>query len=116
MLYKKVSSYKTHIIRILYDSTALLIFCFRLADPDFRGAEMYTTKQMNISSTFDNSTDFLTIPDSLIAHTRDTIFSTWQIIELQLSQVDPAKDPDIYQALDCRANTLFNSWLAFRRA
>lgn len=71
---------------------------------------------MNISSTFDNSTDFLTIPDSLITYTRDTVFSTWQIIETQLSQVDPAKDPDIYHALDDRANTLFNSWLAFRRA
>jgi len=30
--------------------------------------------------------------------------------------VDPVKDPDIYHALDDRANTLFNSWLAFRRA
>jgi len=69
---------------------------------------------MNISSTFDNSTDFLTIPDSLITYTRDTVFSTWQIIEMQLSQVDPVKDPDIYHALDDRANTLFNSWLAFR--
>ena len=77
---------------------------------------MSKTKQMNISSTFDNSTDFLTIPDSLITHTRDTVFSTWQIIELQLSQVDPVKDPDVYQALDCRANTLFEVWLQFRRA
>ena len=75
---------------------------------------MRRTKQMNISSTFDNSTDFLTIPDSLITYTRDTVFSTWQIIEMQLSQVDPVKDPDIYHALDDRANTLFNSWLAFR--
>jgi len=65
---------------------------------------------------FSSSTDFLTIPDSLITYARDTVFSIWQTIELQLSQVDQVKDPDIYQALDDRANTLFNSWLAFRRA
>ncbi|MDY0283920.1 MAG: hypothetical protein RBQ82_05355 [Synergistaceae bacterium] len=74
----------------------------------------FTSEQVHLNF-FNNSTDFLTIPDSLIAYTRDTVFSTWQIIELQLSQVDPVKDPDVYQALDCRANTLFNSWLAFRR-
>jgi len=72
--------------------------------------------QSTLDITFDNSTDFLTIPDSLITYTRDTVFSTWQIIELQLSQVDPVKDPDVYQALDCRANTLFEVWLQFRRA
>jgi len=65
---------------------------------------------------FDSSSNFLTIPDTLISYTRDTVFSTWQVIELQLSQVDPVKDPDVYQALDCRANALFNSWLAFRKA
>jgi hypothetical protein len=54
--------------------------------------------QSTLDITFDNSTDFLTIPDSLITYTRDTVFSTWQIIELQLSQVDPVKDPDVYQA------------------
>jgi len=70
--------------------------------------------QSTLDITFDNSTDFLTIPDSLITYTRDTVFSTWQIIELQLSQVDPVKDPDVYQALDCRANTLFEVWLQFR--
>jgi hypothetical protein len=63
---------------------------------------------------FDSSNSFSTIPDSLIADTRDTVFSTWQIIELQLSKVDPVKDPDVYQALDCRANTLFEVWLQFR--
>lgn len=75
---------------------------------------MRRTKQMNISSTFDNSTDFLTIPDSLITYTRDTVFSTWQIIETQLSQVDPVKEPDVYQALDCRAAAIFDIWLGFR--
>lgn len=74
-------------------------------------------KQLNYVTIFDfdSSTTFLTIPDALISYTRDTVFSTWQVLELQLSQVDPAKDPDIYSALDDRANTLFNSWLQFRR-
>lgn len=63
---------------------------------------------------FDSYSNFLTIPDALISYTRDTVFSTWQVIETQLSQVDPAKDPDIYQALDYRANTLFEVWLQFR--
>ena len=68
----------------------------------------YTQSTLDTNIDFGNTNGFLTIPD--------TVFSTWQVIETQLSQVDPAKDPDIYQALDNRANTLFNSWLAFRRA
>jgi len=76
----------------------------------------YTQSTLDTNIDFGNTNGFLTIPDALISYTRDTVFSTWQVIERQLDQVDPAKDPDIYQALDNRANTLFNSWLAFRRA
>lgn len=74
-------------------------------------------KQLNnaIIFDFDSSTTFLTIPDALISYTRDTVFSVWQTLERQLSKVDPVTDPDIYRALDDRAETLFNSWLQFRR-
>lgn len=58
--------------------------------------------------------NYLSIPDALINYVRDTVFSTWQTLELQLAQVDPVQDPEMYQALDERAATLFNSWLSFR--
>lgn len=75
----------------------------------------FSSHQVHLND-FDSPSNFLTIPDALISYTRDTVFSTWQVIERQLDQVDPAKDPDVYQALDDRANTLFNSWLQFRGA
>lgn len=65
---------------------------------------------------FESTNEFLTIPDSLITYTRDTVFSTWQVLERQLEQVDRTKDPEIYQALDDRAATLFEAWLTFRYA
>ena len=78
---------------------------------------MTTTKKMAVNGfSLKYRTDFLIIPDALVIHARGTIFSTWQVLELQLSQVDPVKDPEIYQALVDMANTLFNSWLQFRRA
>ncbi|MDD3064141.1 MAG: hypothetical protein PHX50_15195 [Massilibacteroides sp.] len=72
--------------------------------------------QKNIYDYFDCSSDFLTIPDSLITFSRDVVFQTWQILERQLNQVDPVKDPEMYQALDSRAATLFEAWLSFRNA
>jgi hypothetical protein len=39
-----------------------------------------------------NSNDFLTLQDSLLTDTKDTIFSRWQITERQLKQVDPEQD------------------------
>ncbi len=63
-----------------------------------------------------NAFDYLSIPDSIISYTRDMVFSTWQVLERQLSQVDPVKDPEMYQALDSRAATLFEAWLSFRNA
>lgn len=61
----------------------------------------------------ENSTNYLTIPDSLITYARDTIFSTWQIIERQLKQVDFDQNPEIYSALEKRSEFLFNVWLQF---
>lgn len=60
-----------------------------------------------------NSTDFLTIPDSLITYARGTIFKTWQILERQLKQIDIDQNPDIYFALERRSEFLFNIWLQF---
>lgn len=61
----------------------------------------------------DDTTDFLTIPDSLITYTRNTIFSTWQILERQLKQTDSEHYPEIYAALEKRSEFLFNLWLQF---
>jgi len=76
-------------------------------------------RKTNLSNTnnlysFDSTAQFLTVPDSLITSTRNTVFSTWQALECALSLVDPKKEPDLYTALDDRANTLFLSWLEFR--
>lgn len=63
---------------------------------------------------FDSSTNFLTIPNALIEYSRETVFQTWQTLERQLDQVDPGRDPEVYQALDCRAAAIFEIWLGFR--
>ena len=60
-----------------------------------------------------NSTDFLTIPDSRITYARDTIFKTWQILECQLKQTDSEYYPEIHAALEKRTEFLFNIWLQF---
>lgn len=79
-----------------------------------------TGKQKNIfkfdctSTDVNESFDYLTIPDSLITYTRDLVFSTWQTLETQLSQVDPAEEPEMYQALDARTSMLCSAWLQFR--
>jgi hypothetical protein len=56
----------------------------------------------------------LTVPDSLITFTRDTVFSVWQILETQLSKVDPVRDPEMYQDLDVRVEAIFEIWLMFK--
>jgi len=63
----------------------------------------------------DNSTDFLTIPDSLITYARDTVFSAWQSIERQLAELDHTCDPDMYKALNERGVFMFNIWVMFTR-
>jgi hypothetical protein len=63
---------------------------------------------------FDSTSQFLTVPDSLITSTRNAVFSSWQALEWALSLVDTKKEPDLYAALDDRANTLFLAWLEFR--
>ena len=62
----------------------------------------------------DRTTQFLTVPDSFTTSTRNAVFSTWQALEWALSIVDKKKEPDLYAALDNRANTLFLAWLEFR--
>lgn len=91
-----------------------LLFSFPKKGHENMNNKKYDNSTLLDYFNFSSSTDFLTIPDSLITYARDTVFSTWQTIELQLSQVDPAKDPEMYQALDDRANTLFNAWVEFR--
>lgn len=76
-------------------------------------------RKHNLSNTtnlysFDSTTQFLTVPDSLITTTRNAVFSTWQALEWALSLIDPKKEPDLYAALDDRAQTLFLAWLQFR--
>lgn len=73
---------------------------------------IFETAYLNES---ENTTNFLTIPDSLITYARDTIFSTWQIIERQLAEVDQAQEPDMYSALDQRGVFMFNIWVMFVR-
>lgn len=58
--------------------------------------------------------DFLIIPDALINYARNTVYNTWQALERQLSQVDPEKEPEMYRALNDRAQTAYNAWMQFR--
>jgi hypothetical protein len=60
------------------------------------------------------SNSFITILNSLICYNRDTLFSTWQILERQLEQLNPEIDNDIYSALDTRAQFVFDMWMQFR--
>jgi hypothetical protein len=60
--------------------------------------------------TFNDTSDFSTIPDAIIAYARDTVFSTWQSLERQLGEVI---DPEIGEVLDRKAESMFNIWLQF---
>lgn len=88
--------------------------------PDFKEVDTMNQKKSNTRKyseevyNFDSSNDFLTLPDSLITSTREAVFFTWQTLEMQLSQVDPVRYPEIYKALDDRAAAVFESWLSFR--
>lgn len=57
---------------------------------------------------------YTSVPDALITYARDTVFYTWQTLEMQLAQVDPDLDSEVYNELDARAATVFNAWLGFR--
>lgn len=70
-------------------------------------------KQVQLND-FDCSSKFESLPDSLMTATRDVVFFTWQTLELQLSQVDQRKYPEISQALDVSAASVFDAWLTFR--
>ena len=61
-----------------------------------------------------NDSDYLSIPNALVTYARNTVFSVWQVLEGQLSQVDPALDPEMYAALQERAVAVFNAWIEFR--
>lgn len=58
--------------------------------------------------------DYLSIPDALVTYARNTVYSAWQALEGQLSQVDPALDHEMYAALEERAVAVFNAWMEFR--
>lgn len=63
---------------------------------------------------FDSSSNFESLPDSLMTSTRDIVFFTWQTLELQLSLVDHIRYPEISHTLDIGAAAVFNAWLTFR--
>ena len=60
------------------------------------------------------TTESMIIPDSGIRYLKDLTFSFWQVLEGQLAQVDPKKEPNLYIALDARASIVYNAWLQFR--
>jgi len=59
------------------------------------------------------SKSFIVIPNSLIYYSQDTLFSTWDILERQLEQLNPETENDIYAALDDLAGFIFDMWLQF---
>lgn len=63
---------------------------------------------------FHNITDFRTILNALLDCNRNMLFLTWQVLESQLSQVDPTDELEVYNALNERAAILFDAWILFR--
>lgn len=55
-----------------------------------------------------NITDLSTVPDAVIAFTRDTTLLAWQNLQRMLAEV---ADTDEYTRLERKAETLFNWWL-----
>lgn len=70
-------------------------------------------KQVHLND-FESSLNFESLPDSLMTTTRDVVFFTWQTLEEQLSLVDHSKYPEISQALDISAASVFDAWLTFK--
>jgi len=55
----------------------------------------------------------LTIPEAVLVYHRNALFSSWQALEKQQSQVT---DPEIYTRLDQINRILFSAWAQFREA
>lgn len=70
-------------------------------------------KQVQLNE-FDCSSTIESVSDSSMTSTRDVVFFTWQTLEAQLLQVDPNEYPEISQALDTSAASVFDTWLTFR--
>ncbi len=66
---------------------------------------------METDSGHSNYSDFVCILDALFVYIRELTYSQWQMLERQLSQVDQRNEPEMYAALNSRAEDAFNLWV-----
>jgi hypothetical protein len=74
-------------------------------------------KEQNKSSNpfnFDrtNANDCLNIPIAVLQYHRNTLFSSWQTLEIQQAQTT---DPAVHTFLNQINETFFNAWVQFGR-
>jgi len=53
----------------------------------------------------------LTIPNAILSYNNKMLYSSYLALETQLSNIDPAQDPIIYQKINKLTQSLFDSWL-----
>ena len=58
-----------------------------------------------------SDSEYLTIPYAMIAYNSSMLYSTYMILESQLSQIDPLKEPEMYQGIEKLVQTVFDSWV-----
>jgi len=58
-----------------------------------------------------SDSNYLTIPHALIEYNSSMLYSTYQILENQLSQIDPLEEPEMYQGIEKLVKTVFDSWV-----
>lgn len=54
---------------------------------------------------------YLTIPYAMIAYNSSMLYSTYMILESQLSKIDHVKEPEMYQGIEKLVQTVFDSWV-----
>jgi len=64
----------------------------------------YSPAQDNSSS---SESSYMTIPYALVVYTSTVLYNTYQVLENQLSQVDPGE----YEELEQLAQRVFDSWV-----
>jgi hypothetical protein len=70
------------------------------------------TKTRSFHALPEDSTIELT--DKCFTHTENSAFSLWELLETQLSKVDPQKEPEIYETLSSVADNMFELWISIR--
>jgi len=72
----------------------------------------YSFDHRNLNE-IDDSNDFLTIQRALVTYHRDSVYSSWKMLEQHKSKIDPDEEPGVFAEFDRINEILFNAWLQF---